>query len=358
MNFKHFNPKQKGLTLVELLVGMLISLVVLGGVYQVFAGSSANYRMQEGLSRLQENGRFALHFLAKDIRQAGYRGCSSYGPLTNTLNNSDSWAYNFDIGVEGYNNVGSSVSYLGNLATLSGSDVIVIRTLVGDSVRITKNNNSAQVFAEATNIEENACSDNSNRVSGICEGDILLISDCKKSRSLQATNVTVSSGGAEINIVHSKDTTHVPGNNIASWGGASGTEDERFGPDSEIVKFSTIIYFIRNNSAGKPSLYRKIGTANAEELVEGVETMQVLYGIDIDNDRNINKYETANNVPEWDNVLSVRIGLLMRTPNEVRAVEHDHTADYNVLDEVFGPYDDNHMRRVFTATIGLRNRLR
>ena len=66
---------QTGMTLIEIMIALLIGAFLLGGVLQIFIGSKQTYRMQEGLSRLQENGRFALDFLARDIRMAGYWGC-------------------------------------------------------------------------------------------------------------------------------------------------------------------------------------------------------------------------------------------------------------------------------------------
>ncbi|WP_045211571.1 PilW family protein [Desulfonatronovibrio magnus] len=345
---------QAGLTIIELLVGMVISLVIITGVYQVFTTSTANYRMQEGLSRIQENGRFALDILSFNIRQAGYRGCASHGPLTNTLKNPDEWSYKFDAsGIEGFNNVGSSVSDLGGIPTVPNSDVIVVRTLIGDSVKITKNNNSAQLFASVTSQEEKACSDGTDRVSGICQGDILLVSDCEKSRVFQAGNIQVASGSLNITHPASGD----PGNAISSWGGANAPASERFGPGAEIMKYSTIVYYIRYNPAGTPSLYRRVGTDNSEELVEGVETMQIMYGVDNDNDRNIDEYITADQVNDWSDVYSVRIALLMRSPNPIRTTDNNSATKYQVLDEEFGPFNDENIRRIVTTTVGLRNRL-
>ena len=68
---------QGGFTLVELMVAMLISLLLMGGVIQVFSSSSKSYRNHEGLSRIQENGRFAMEFLSRDIRMADFWGCAN-----------------------------------------------------------------------------------------------------------------------------------------------------------------------------------------------------------------------------------------------------------------------------------------
>lgn len=68
---------QTGMTLIEIMIALLIGAFLLGGVLQIFIGSKQTYRMQGNLSRLQENGRFAMEFLSQDIRMAGYWGCLS-----------------------------------------------------------------------------------------------------------------------------------------------------------------------------------------------------------------------------------------------------------------------------------------
>jgi len=46
----------------------------MAGVIQIFLSAKQAYRLQENLSRLQENGRFAMDFITKDVRMAGYAG--------------------------------------------------------------------------------------------------------------------------------------------------------------------------------------------------------------------------------------------------------------------------------------------
>lgn len=67
-----FNKTQVGLSIVELLVALLISLLLMTGVVQVFMASRQTYATNEAASRLQENGRFALEFIAQSARHAGY----------------------------------------------------------------------------------------------------------------------------------------------------------------------------------------------------------------------------------------------------------------------------------------------
>lgn len=63
---------QRGLTLVEILVALVISAFLMAGVIQLFIGSKQTYRSHDALSRIQENGRFALEAMSRDIRAAGY----------------------------------------------------------------------------------------------------------------------------------------------------------------------------------------------------------------------------------------------------------------------------------------------
>ena len=58
--------------MVEILVALLLSLILTTGIIQLFIGSKQTYRFHDALSRLQENGRFAIESMAADIRMAGY----------------------------------------------------------------------------------------------------------------------------------------------------------------------------------------------------------------------------------------------------------------------------------------------
>lgn len=90
------------------------------------------------------------------------------------------------------------------------------------------------------------------------------------------------------------------------------------------------------------------------ELASDVENMQILYGEDTDLDATANRYLPASDVASFDNVVSVRIALLVRSTNQVAASLN--TSTYNLLGAVFDPVDDRRVRRVYTATITLRNR--
>src|SRR5690349_20318598 len=74
-----------GITLVELMVGMTLSLILLAGVLAIFASSRKTYETIDRLSRIQESGRFALETIVHDLRAAGYIGCRNRAPFFSAL---------------------------------------------------------------------------------------------------------------------------------------------------------------------------------------------------------------------------------------------------------------------------------
>lgn len=71
-NLTNTRRTQLGLSLVELMVAMALGLLLMTGVIQVFLSSRQTYAANEAMGRLQENGRFALEFIARSARLAGY----------------------------------------------------------------------------------------------------------------------------------------------------------------------------------------------------------------------------------------------------------------------------------------------
>src|SRR5690606_40813368 len=69
--------RSAGVTLIELLVALAIGAVLMLGLVQVFAASRSAYQMSEGMARVQENSRFAMDFIQRDLRMAGHFGCST-----------------------------------------------------------------------------------------------------------------------------------------------------------------------------------------------------------------------------------------------------------------------------------------
>ena len=110
-----------------------------------------------------------------------------------------------------------------------------------------------------------------------------------------------------------------------------------------------------NNVGNNPlSLWRKSGLEAPVELIEGVEDLQLLYGVDTDEDRVPNQYVQANFVPSWQNVVTVRVTIVVNSIDNVGSTSvptHGCAIQDCVTDEVF----DGLIRRSFTQTIQMRN---
>ncbi|MDQ2078123.1 PilW family protein [Marinimicrobium sp. ABcell2] len=352
--------KQQGLSLVELMISITLGLVLMTGVMQMFLSSRTVYTTHQAISRVQENGRLAMEFMSRDIRMAGFMGCMSRNmEFTNTLKIDDAEAevlYGFGVGIEGATaGTGQPTGYP---AALTGTDILVVRSASGNSAHVVSDKNSTSLKIATDSVVANACNNGSdNMISGLCKGDVVIITDCEKARAFQITNIQGSNG----NVVHSKkgeagDGGFSPGNDTASWGGNSGPPEEQFGPDSEIIRVTTNFYYIATNDAGRPGLWQKIGNSAAQEVLEGVENMQLTYGLDTDGNGVPNEYLDAAAVgSNWDDVLSVRVQLLVVSLNN-NVLEEPQPYTFNGT-TVTPDDSDRRMRQVFVNTIGIRSRL-
>ncbi len=62
---------EKGFTLVELLVAMVIAAIVMTSVYSVYSAQQRSYIVQEGVAAMHQNLRAAMYFMEREIRMAG-----------------------------------------------------------------------------------------------------------------------------------------------------------------------------------------------------------------------------------------------------------------------------------------------
>jgi len=155
---------------------------------------------------------------------------------------------------------------------------------------------------------------------------------------------------------------------VASGGAAPVTTGASGGTDTIAVAYlndAGIVEQVSYAVNGNLELTRQtqVGAAlpsGFQPIVDGVENMQIAYGVDQNNDDSIDAYVATPGA--GDNMVSVRIRLLMRTINEQPKADLD-TRLYDVDGDAAGvqevdPVDDRRMRQIFTTTITLRNRLR
>lgn len=354
-----------GFTLVELMVALTIGLIILAGVSTLFVNSRQTYTTQDRLARLQENARFAMQFIIKDLRMAGYFGCLDEitpDSMHSTLNNSTDFAYNGQLPLEGVENA-SNGWYPSGFATLPagmkpGTDAIVIRR--GDD------DNNIYLNKEMPN---DSAVLKVNSIAGLEVNDIIVISDCVSADIMQITQLNPT----DPHIVHnSGNTSEGPGNSTQKLSKAYSPSTAPDG--TKVMKFLTRRYFIATGASGNPALFRQDNAGTAVELVDGIENLQVLYGKDSDSDGLPNVYLKAGDTglqttDDWAMVKSVRFGIIARTlsdkDTDVDTGTYDVDGDcptgalitdpcYDFTPTATNPNDRN-KRRVFQAVVQLRN---
>ncbi|HET7307055.1 MAG TPA: PilW family protein [Gammaproteobacteria bacterium] len=347
--------QQRGLSLVELMIAMLLGLILIAGVVEVYLSSRASYRLNRGLAQVQEKGRFATAFLVHDIRMAGYTGCSGGSPasVVSTLDlqtASDQFLYNFSHGLQGFDSYDGSTTWTPTIPTaltdstkvhaIQGTDVVAVRTVQGMGVHISEAMPKSSAELKVNNVES----------SDLQPGDIVMLTDCSAAAVFQVTAVQTSADHIQHNTGDSD-----PGNSTKDLGQA-------FRIGSEVQKIATVTYFIGARdlsdtcASGTCGLYKKVGDGDPEELVSGVTDLQALYGVDTDGDLTPNQYVTADKVNDWNSVVSVKIAVLVES-DDAATSKPATKPTYALLDTSVTPPNDMHMRKVFSDTIAIRNRV-
>lgn len=333
--------RQAGLTLVELMVAMLLSLMLLSGVITVFQANKVTFYTQEGLAQLQENGRMALALISRDIRNAGYRGCNSRTSTFNsTLNDTTGYVWNMDNRVDGFeavnastfedkdgNGINSSISTKTPApSTADISDVLTIRFSDGDGARVT---------AQASSTSDLTVSG----ISGISPNDILMVSNCQDAVVFQATGINGN------DIQHQASGS--PGNTTNDLGNVF--------VDGDVSRVTVRTYYVATGAGGRPSLYRIEDNGAPQEVIEGIDNLQVLYGEDTDADNRVNNYVDANAVNDWEDVLALRITVLASSLNN-NTTDDDNRQTYTFDGRtVLAANNDRRLRQAFSTTVTLRS---
>lgn len=342
---RNFRTKHAGLTMIELMIAMLLGILLMLSITAMFITNSRVYKEQESMSRVQENARFALETMIWDIRMAGYTGCADdVNEVVNHVEGADDddSIFNFANAVEGSESKANwqpsgSADQVANM--VAGTDAISVSYL--DPLNISISEPMPNVSAELK----------VTSVGNLQEGDIIAVSDCDSADIMQLTEVQESS-------LHLQHNSGAP---PPAPGNATKDLQKKYDTDAQIVSFVSRRYFIGNGAYGGPSLFRTHNGTTPQELIEGVEQMQLLYGQDTDGDKIADTYLDAASITDWGNVISVRLSLLFRTVKENFQIDPD-SKTYNLLGGTgnggvtVGPVNDHNRRRVFTTTIQIRNR--
>jgi type IV pilus assembly protein PilW len=313
--------KQAGMTLIELLVAMGIGAFLTFGIVNLFLQSKASFYQDEETARLQENGRFALRYVARELSMAGFfGGLTDPGSVTTALSLNTcgtGWAMDTGITVEHVNNATAAeavaaYSCLSNAEFQPDTDIIAIRR-VKDSLHV----------------------DNGTVIAAPVNNTVYL-------RNFQ----------------YGSAATLVQGSSITG-------ADKTANSEVDVWQYQPQLLYIRDYSVtstdGIPSLCRKRLTTSAgtlavnatECLVEGIENLQVEFGIDSDGDYSPNYYLSAPTAAQLQIAVTARIYILSRAINTTNQYTNDKA--YVLGSKSIAQKDDGYFRRVLQTTVSLRN---
>lgn len=304
-----------GFTLLEMMVAIVLGMLLTVGILTLFSGTSNTNRVQDGLARLQENGRYAMTRIDSDLRMLSGQYCSNFsGPSKVTTNGAQKpqrapWTYAASVAlpdaapltyasataisprlfVQGYEcssgtcspAVPSSVPAVGTTAgtRLKGTDVLTIRHLTGSGWPV--GSISAKCASASTITVEPQTGDDDPEggtpsIPKFAANDLALFTDCQNPSLFPVA-------GYASNVL-------TLGNVLP--GGAGGGPDcsAAANRDTRIFNFTqnfvTVTYFIKlvadpnPDVAGRliPVLVRRENGID-EELVQGVERLDFVYGV-------------------------------------------------------------------------------
>jgi type IV pilus assembly protein PilW len=328
--------RKQGFTLVELMVTVAVGMLMLAGLSTLFSNNNAAQMEIERANRQVENGRYAMQLMTGDLRNAGYY--SEYDPVELTAPTVLPNPCEVDLtlmrdaiafAVQGYDNSNS----LGCLSDVkANTDVVVVR-------------HTHTCVVGAADCED-----------ATAGGPFFQASQCANDYELGSNDLymhfQISAVDSGFNL-HKYDCTQVKDS----------------GSPAAVRRLLTHIYFVANNSLagdGIPTLKRAevvskggIMSVQIVPLAEGIENMQVEYGLDSNNDGVADSFTTKVNDAAWGNVVSVKLHLLARTLSP--SMEHTDTKTYvlgsdeNGQQNVIGATGDKYKRHVFTSLIGLPN---
>lgn len=126
--------------------------------------------------------------------------------------------------------------------------------------------------------------------------------------------------------------------------------------DSNVMNYNAL-YIANDPATGRPALFCDTsdnGAIDGVPVINEIENLRFLYGVDISGSGGVDYYVPAGQVTNWDQVASLRIGLVAATPNTINPTLD--TTTYDVLGNTFNPVDDRRSRRLYSMIIALRNR--
>jgi type IV pilus assembly protein PilW len=299
----------RGFTLVELMIAVTIALLILLVVSQAYLGALQTQTSQSDTTRLNESARFTFDLLARELRQSGF---------------ANTWQRNVTSGVRFCSTAGGS-------QLLGANDPAAINPAVANFAGATYS-----IFSPG----------------GASRSDVLRVRYYGEPYS----PANPGAGTSALRDCH--------GQPVAA---------------GQLVEDTMFVSADPNNN-NEPTLYCYTSNpvpANATHpgvmpMVSGVESLQLLYGEDTDTDGIVNRYVPWQLVTNADNLLSVKVSVVVRGASTGASVIGGSLAPWNHFSATYPAAangdtsavfpapatnipSDNRFRKLFSTEISFRN---
>jgi type IV pilus assembly protein PilW len=334
--------QQFGYTIIELMIAITISLMILASLVSIFANNSRTRGEIERANQQTENGRYALQLLTDDLHNAGYLAEFNPVPLATPALKPDPCDTSvaglqnaLPLAVQGYDNGAGAPACLVDLK--AGTDILVVR-------------HASTCAVGSAGCDPNVVGDAYFQTSG-CNSPTELASGI-------VTNYFALDTNSASFTLHQKDCV-----TLASQ-----------------YQYRTHIYYVANNDNvgdGIPTLKRAelgAGSFSIVPLVEGVENLQIEYGLDTNvpttgtpaaytaNPDTFNAACAATPaicVGYWRNTVAARINILTRNTTITQGYVDGkvYTLGLNADGTVnsVGPFNDAYKRHTNESVVKLNN---
>lgn len=319
---------QRGMTLVELMVALLLGLVTTYFIAQVFAVAEGQKRTATFGSDAQVNGAVALHTLKRHLQNSGYGITSAYEGLGCTIRG--------EYGTAGNTTAVPAMTLAPALITPSAT-----ASAPSDSVTILASNKSDfAVPSRITAKTEPASGQRYMRVNnsaGAKVGDVMMTVPQVRDANHPCTLFTVAEDNSSPTATLSRE--YIP--MLAAAASSFNHAPDTVWPPGGIVEGDWVVNLgqtMRRMVFGvggdnfQVTTWTQLGIGTTEQLQSGVVLLKALYGHDTDGDRIVDTYDT--NTPAdtagWRNVLAVRVVIVARSGQRERDIVTTAEPTWNV----------------------------
>ena len=312
---------QVGVSLVELMIAITLGLVAVGAAMSIFLANRKSFALVEGLARVQENARFAVDMLSRDIREAGGVVCGGNLTPVNIVPSGNAWA-TWDRGLVGDDwNSGFPEPTSGSPLKIANTDSLLLWSASSGGTPI-------QITQHTINAVNNTGTFTASTTPGYTPDDV----------------VTACDGSQLVTFV--VDSVSVGDKTVSYSDGASLTKAIAAG--GFLNTLSAELWYVGQSTPGAASSLRRIsrskttGSTQNDEMVEGVTNMQIQYLLgDATGAPVATSYVDAASVTDWKKVIAVRIILTLATQDSVGTTGSANTT----------------VSRTVPITVGIKRRL-